>query len=111
MGFLDSIKSKVGEENFNKIESQAQGFLGGEKKQQGEEEQKKEGKDEEPKKDTEESKEEAPKTEERYVDKLENLAGKEKVDQIKNKVGEANFKKAEDVAENQIKSRFGGQGK
>lgn len=95
MGFLDDIKSKVGEENFEK----AQSFIS-EKTSSSDEA--KQGESQSGESQSTES------SGSRYVDKLESYVGDEKINELKSKVGEANFTKGENFVEEQIRSRISG---
>lgn len=106
MGLLDNIKSAVGEENFQKIEQQAQSYMS----QPGEKEEQVQEQAGETKEQVEESAsstaEKAKESTHQYVGKIEGYIGQERVDAVKAKVGEANFKKGEDALEAQIQARF-----
>lgn len=108
MGLLDNIKSAVGEENFQKIESQTQSYMSqsGEKKEQAQAQEQAGETKEQVKESASKTVEKAKESTHQYVDKIEGYIGQEKVDAVKAKVGEANFKKGEDALEAQIQSRF-----
>ena len=107
MDFLNNIKDKVGDEVVEQaIKQKASSFFGGDSDNKEQSQGEKEGQQSSDNNNNNNEGEKKEESSSGYAKKIESFIGDDKINAIKQKVGEDNFKKGESFIDEQIKSRF-----
>lgn len=107
MDFLNNIKDKVGDEVVEQaIKQKAASFIGGDSDNKEQSQGEKEGQQSSDNNNNNNEGEKKEESSSGYAKKIESFIGDDKINAIKQKVGEDNFKKGESFIDEQIKSRF-----